>query len=76
MAGPSPAMNDDVVQKARPRVCENSMSESGDILFGREGGVATITLNRPQALNALTLGMYRQFDPKLSIPRAIRRCLA
>src|SRR5258708_31584649 len=33
--------------------------------FGREGGVAAITLNRPQALNALTLGMCRQFDPKL-----------
>ena len=41
------------------------MSETDDILFGREGGVATATLNRPQALNALTLAMYRQFDPKL-----------
>jgi enoyl-CoA hydratase len=41
------------------------MAETGDILFGREGGVATVTLNRPHALNALTLGMYRQFDPKL-----------
>src|SRR5258707_807325 len=41
------------------------MPETDDILFGREGGVATITLNRPQALNALTLGMYRRFDPKL-----------
>ncbi len=36
-----------------------------DILFGREGGVATVTLNRPQALNAFTLGMYRRFDPML-----------
>ena len=26
---------------------------SEDILFGREGGVATVTLNRPRALNAL-----------------------
>ena len=39
--------------------------ETGDILFGRDGGIATVTLNRPQALNALTLGMYRAFDPKL-----------
>src|SRR5438874_4710709 len=36
-----------------------------DILFGREGGVAIVTLNRPQALNAFTLDMYRRFDPML-----------
>src|SRR6185503_9632804 len=36
-----------------------------DILFGREGAVATVTLNRPRALNAFTLDMYRAFDPKL-----------
>src|SRR5438552_8664457 len=36
-----------------------------DILFGCEGGVAAVTLNRPQALNAFTLNMYRRFDPIL-----------
>ncbi|HEY8873736.1 MAG TPA: enoyl-CoA hydratase/isomerase family protein [Stellaceae bacterium] len=41
------------------------MPDSDDILFGREGGVGTVTLNRPQALNAFTLGMYRRFDPVL-----------
>ena len=41
------------------------MAEIDDILFGREGGVATVTLNRPQALNAFTLDMYRRFDPML-----------
>jgi enoyl-CoA hydratase len=41
------------------------MAESDDILFGQEGGVATVTLNRPQALNAFTLDMYRRFDPIL-----------
>jgi enoyl-CoA hydratase len=41
------------------------MSDSDDILFGRDGGVGTVTLNRPQALNAFTLGMYRRFDPVL-----------
>ena len=41
------------------------MTAPGDILFGRERGVATVTLNRPQALNAFTLGMYRRFDPML-----------
>ncbi|HEV8678151.1 MAG TPA: enoyl-CoA hydratase/isomerase family protein [Stellaceae bacterium] len=38
---------------------------SSDILFGRDGGIATVTLNRPQALNAFTLGMYRRLDPML-----------
>ncbi len=41
------------------------MPEQNDILFGRLGGVGTVLLNRPQALNAFTLGMYRQFDPAL-----------
>jgi enoyl-CoA hydratase len=41
------------------------MKNNDGILFGQEGGVATVTLNRPRALNAFTLGMYRQFDPKL-----------
>ncbi len=41
------------------------MADNDDILFGREGGVATVTLNRPQALNAFTLDMYRRFDPML-----------
>src|SRR5437763_8655015 len=36
-----------------------------DILFGHEDGLATVTLNRPQALNAFTLDMYRRFDPML-----------
>lgn len=43
----------------------SNMSDSDDILFGRRGGIATVLLNRPQALNAFTLGMYRQLDPKL-----------
>jgi len=41
------------------------MPDNEDILFGREGNVATVTLNRPQALNAFTLAMYRRFDPML-----------
>ena len=41
------------------------MADSQDILFGRDGGVAPVTLNRPQQLNAFTLGMYRRFDPML-----------
>ena len=41
------------------------MPDTDDILFGRDGGLATVTLNRPQALNAFTLGMYRRLDPML-----------
>jgi len=58
MAGPNPATNVKEVNKA-------DMSDNEDILFGRKGDVATITLNRPQALNAFTLDMYRRFDPML-----------
>ncbi|MGH7047447.1 MAG: enoyl-CoA hydratase/isomerase family protein [Stellaceae bacterium] len=42
------------------------MTEESEILLGREGGVATITINRPQALNALTLSNYRRIAPALS----------
>ena len=41
------------------------MSDSDEILLGREGGLATVTINRPQALNALTLANYRRLDPAL-----------
>jgi len=41
------------------------MAEGAEILFDCEGGVGTVLLNRPQALNAFTLGMYRRFDPAL-----------
>jgi enoyl-CoA hydratase/carnithine racemase len=37
-----------------------------EILLGREGGLATLTINRPQALNALTLDNYRRFAPALA----------
>ena len=42
------------------------MSVEEEILLGREGGLATLTINRPQALNALTLDNYRRFAPALS----------
>jgi enoyl-CoA hydratase len=41
------------------------MTADADILFGHHRGVATVTLNRPRALNAFTLGMYRHFAPVL-----------
>ena len=41
------------------------MSGSDEILLGREGGLATLTINRPRALNALTLDNYRRFAPAL-----------
>ncbi len=41
------------------------MTDDAEILFAVEDGVATVTLNRPAALNALTLGMVCAFHPKL-----------
>jgi enoyl-CoA hydratase len=41
------------------------MSDTDEILLGREGGLATLTINRPKALNALTLDNYRRIDPAL-----------
>jgi enoyl-CoA hydratase len=36
-----------------------------EIVLGREGGLASLTINRPRALNALTLDNYRRFAPAL-----------
>ena len=41
------------------------MSGEDDILFERRGGLAVVTLNRPAALNALTLDMALAFDREL-----------
>ncbi len=41
------------------------MSDTDEILLGREGCLATLTINRPKALNALTLDNYRRIDPAL-----------
>src|SRR5437016_1089104 len=41
------------------------MSGADEILLGREGGLATLVINRPRALNALTLDNYRRFAPAL-----------
>jgi len=41
------------------------MSENHEIVLGRASGLATLTINRPKALNALTLDNYRRFAPAL-----------
>src|SRR5947207_12209363 len=41
------------------------MSGADEILLGREGGLPTFTINRPRALNALTLDNYRRIDPAM-----------
>lgn len=41
------------------------MTQEAEVLFEIRGQVGFITLNRPQALNALTLNMIREMDPML-----------
>ncbi|MDR3500401.1 MAG: enoyl-CoA hydratase/isomerase family protein [Parvibaculum sp.] len=41
------------------------MSEEPEVLFERRGAAGIVTLNRPKALNALTLGMVRAMHPQL-----------
>ena len=42
------------------------MTEADEIQLRRAGAIATLTINRPQALNALTLENYRRFAPALA----------
>jgi enoyl-CoA hydratase len=41
------------------------MNGDNEILLERQSGLGIVTLNRPQALNTLSLAMYRRFDPQL-----------
>ncbi len=49
----------------RPAPARN-MSAEDELLLERRGGLGIVTLNRPEALNTLSLAMYRRFDPALA----------
>lgn len=42
-------------------------TESGDVIVEKVGNKGVITLNRPKALNALSLDMIRQIYPVLKV---------
>ena len=51
------------------------MNDGEEILLDRVGGIATLTINRPQALNALTLATIAG-SPRHSRPGGqTRRCM-
>jgi enoyl-CoA hydratase len=59
IAGSSAAMtNDDVAR--------SGMSDQPEVLFERRGAAGIITLDRPQALNALTVAAVRAIRPRLA----------
>ncbi len=55
----------DYVPLYLPPPARHLMADTEEIVLGRRGGLAMLTINRPQALNALTLDNYRRIDPAL-----------
>ncbi|MDH3738679.1 MAG: enoyl-CoA hydratase/isomerase family protein [Alphaproteobacteria bacterium] len=43
------------------------MSDSSEVIFERRGSLGIITLNKPQALNALSLTMVEAMEPQLHV---------
>src|SRR6478735_10362697 len=43
----------------------SSMEDEGDLIARREGSCGVIRLNRPKAINAVTLEMFRDIDKAL-----------
>ena len=43
----------------------SSMVDEGDLIARREGSCGVIRLNRPKAINAITLEMFRDVDKAL-----------
>jgi len=44
-----------------------------DVLYEETGGVATVTLHRPDRLNAIRVGMYEEISEAIRTPPGTRR---
>lgn len=50
------------MDRHRPMTERHEQSSDPTLLFERQGGVATLTLNRPEARNALTTGLFLEME--------------
>src|SRR3569623_121508 len=66
--GPSPSRSPPLSSSAK--LCGRAAMDFHDILYARDGAVATITLNRPTYRNAQSYRMLDEIDEAFALARA------